>query len=88
MPDPTPDGATRALPDVNLPDIPFERVQAAVKELLDLDSLRNLRSVEIGFDVIRAVVYAVDENGQKFRDRSVGDGMQPAMHVLTRRVVR
>lgn len=84
----TPDGATRGLPDVNLPDIPFERVVAAVKELLDVDSLRNLRSVEIGFGVIRAVVYAVDENGRKFVDPTAGDGTPAATHVLTRRVVR
>jgi hypothetical protein len=70
--------------DINLPDIPVSRVRAVVMELLGHE-LKDVVEVQIGLAVIRAVVYARDEHGNRFHDR---DGNGAAKHVLTRRVVR
>lgn len=87
MSQPMPDDATPAsathITDRELADIPFARVQAALLELLDLDSLEYVREVQIGVDVIRAVVQARGEDGRLFLD---GDDV--ATYVLARRVVR
>lgn len=71
------------IPDKELADIPIERVQAAVKDLLDVDELRDVREVQIGGDVVRAVLFARDEAGHLFRD-----GDEVATYVLTRKVGR
>lgn len=66
-----------------LEDIPRERVAAAVKELLGLDSVQRVVEVTIGIHEVRAEIYSTDEAGHMF----LGNDGEIARHIISRRVV-
>lgn len=52
--------------DIRHEPIPAERLQALVKDLLDVDDLSRVAEVHVLHDAIEVVVYAQDARGQMF----------------------